>query len=901
MCRLTFLITGLAILHAQEERVIRGIIPTERPPVVQRSENLIQIKGRVVDKESKEPLVGAAVRLQGTQKGVLTQLDGSFTLVVFPNEMPKNPQLTITYIGYEERNIPLEELEKSEREIQLAPLGVSLREVLILASTANTLLTPLNFTRMESKQIMELRGSQEITEAMRFSPSVYASREGGGWGDSRINLRGFEQENIAVQINGIPVNDMENSRIYWSNWLGLMDVLEEVQVQKGLGNARIVLPSIGGTLNLRTISPQSERRFILTSEASNVYSSRLGLVYHSGLSADGWAVTLSGGRAVGPGYVPGTDFSAWTYYAAISKNIGDRHRLLLQGFGAPQWHYQRFTYLTQRDIDTLYRSPFHNYDYGYLDGQRYGNFRNFYHKPLVSLSHFWTISEKVNLLSSAYVSFGRGGGSGILSVRREWDPRQSTYRLPVRFDGLINWEQVRADNRARRDTFILASGDTLIGFAANLIHRNSINSHNWYGLVSAINLHLGPVEINAGMDLRYYVAYHYREITNLFGADFWIDTFDVRRGENIQVVIRDTARLIRNARFTRVGDRVNYDYDSFISWLGGFSEIKYNQGPLTAALVLAGAHTTFQRRENMRYRPEDRSLLSPVVGIFSYTVKGGVGLRLTDQSLLYVSGGYFTRPPFFQFIFVNDRFGNELAQNYDVEKVLQGDVGFRWQSSIFSAQLSGYWIRWRDKVLMSPAISLPDGSFTQVRLNGLSALHRGVEAELGIQPLSWLRLSFTGSLGDWRWEKDVFGVVRDNNQQIVDTVQLFVRGLRVGSAPQTQLGGILRLSPIPALYFTVSYFYYDRFWATFDPETRTNPNDRAQPWRLPAYGLMDLAAGYEVPISTETRIRLFGNIHNLLNTRYIVTALDGPTHDQRTGRFFYGFGRTWNLGLSLIW
>ncbi|MEM2080053.1 MAG: carboxypeptidase-like regulatory domain-containing protein, partial [Nitrososphaerota archaeon] len=111
MRRLTFLITGLAILHAQEERVIRGIIPGERPPVVQRSENLIQIKGRIVDKESKEPLVGAAVRLQGTQKGVLTQLDGSFTLVVFPNEMPKNPQLTITYIGYEERNIPLEELE----------------------------------------------------------------------------------------------------------------------------------------------------------------------------------------------------------------------------------------------------------------------------------------------------------------------------------------------------------------------------------------------------------------------------------------------------------------------------------------------------------------------------------------------------------------------------------------------------------------------------------------------------------------------------------------------------------------------------------------------------------------------------------------------------------------------
>ncbi|MCS6894647.1 MAG: TonB-dependent receptor [Bacteroidia bacterium] len=895
-----FLLIAASIVFAQEERLSRSLFSIERPPTVQRMEEGAQLRGRVIDKESGEPLAGAAVRLVGTDKGTLTHLDGSFTLKVLAKEVSAEARLSISYIGYEERTLSITELEKGG-DISLTPLGVSLREVQILASTANTLVTPLNFTRMESKQIMEMRGSQEITEAMRFSPSVYASREGGGWGDSRINIRGFEQENIAVQINGIPVNDMENSRIYWSNWVGLSDVLEEVQVQKGLGNARIVLPSIGGTLNLRTISPQSERRFVLTSEASNVYHARIGLTYHSGLSAKGWALTLAGSRAVGQGFIAGTDFSTWTYYVALSKNIGTQHRLLLQAFGAPQWHYQRFTYLTQRDIDTLYRGLFHNYDYGYLDGQRYSNFRNFYHKPVISLSHFWTLSEKVNLLSSAYVSFGRGGGSGILSVRREWDRRQSTYRLPIRPDGLIDWERVRADNRSRIDTFIRASGDTVIGYAANLIHRNSVNSHNWYGIVSAVNLHFGPIEINAGLDLRYYVAFHYREVTNLFGADFWIDTFDVRRGEAMRVVIRDTARSIPNARLTRVGDRVNYDYDSFISWLGGFSEIKYQSGPLSAVLVLAAVNTGFQRRENFRYRPENSPLLSPVVNIFSYTVKGGVGLRLTEQSLVFVSGGYFTRPPFFQFIFINDRLGNEIAQNYDVEKVLQADGGIRWQSSVFSAQLSAYWIRWKDKVLMSPNITLPDGSFTQVRLNGLSALHRGIEGEMGVQPLPWVRVSLTGSLGDWRWEKDVFGIVRDNNQQIRDTVELFVGGLRVGSAPQTQIGGILRISPTPNLYFTLSYFYYDRFWATFDPESRTNQNDRAQPWRLPAYGLMDLAAGYEVPISADTRVRFFGNIHNLLNTRYIVTAIDGPSHDQRTARFFYGFGRTWNVGLSLIW
>lgn len=235
-----------------------------------------------------------------------------------------------------------------------------------------------------------------------------------------------------------------------------------------------------------------------------------------------------------------------------------------------------------------------------------------------------------------------------------------------------------------------------------------------------------------------------------------------------------------------------------------------------------------------------------------------------------------------------------------MEKVLQAEAGLRWQGAFYALQVAGYYIRWRDKVLMSPNLPLPDGGFTQVRLNGLSATHRGVELEGGLQSLSWLRLSLIASIGDWRWDNDVFGVVRDNNQQIVDTVEVYAKGLRVGSAPQSQIPSTLRLTPTRDIMFEIICAYYDRFWATFDPESRNSPNDRAQPWRLPAYGLIDLAASYEFALSPDIRLRLFGNVHNLLDTRYIVTALDGRTHDQNTGRFFYGFGLTWNFGLRLI-
>ena len=60
-------------------------------------------------------------------------------------------------------------------------------------------------------------GTQKFPEILKSTPGVYATKSGGGYGDGRINLCGFSSENVSVLINGIPVNIMENGRLYWSN------------------------------------------------------------------------------------------------------------------------------------------------------------------------------------------------------------------------------------------------------------------------------------------------------------------------------------------------------------------------------------------------------------------------------------------------------------------------------------------------------------------------------------------------------------------------------------------------------------------------------------------------------------------------------------------------------------
>ena len=94
---------------------------------------------------------------------------------------------------------------------------IELNEVKIISSYATDRKTPVAVSTISAKAISETYGgSAELPEVLKLTPGVYATKTGGGVGDGRINIRGFDQRNIAVTINGIPVNDMESGWVYRS-------------------------------------------------------------------------------------------------------------------------------------------------------------------------------------------------------------------------------------------------------------------------------------------------------------------------------------------------------------------------------------------------------------------------------------------------------------------------------------------------------------------------------------------------------------------------------------------------------------------------------------------------------------------------------------------------------------
>jgi outer membrane receptor for ferrienterochelin and colicin len=187
-------------------------------------------------------------------------------------------------------------------------------ELEVLASRA-TEKTAVAYTDISKNEIALRLGAQDIPLALNLVPSVYATNQGGGAGDARINVRGFNQRNVAIMINGIPVNDMENSWVYWSNWDGVADATSSIQMQKGLSAQNLATPSIGGSMNIITDASAQENGGSFKQEVGAWGLLKSTLSYHSGMIMDDkLALSATVVRKTGEGYYTGTWTDAWAYY-----------------------------------------------------------------------------------------------------------------------------------------------------------------------------------------------------------------------------------------------------------------------------------------------------------------------------------------------------------------------------------------------------------------------------------------------------------------------------------------------------------------------------------------------------------------------------------------------------------
>lgn len=891
------------------------------------------LTGTVIDSEMDGPLPGATIMVVGTNNGTTTDFDGNFSLDV----NSASGKISVTFIGYERKTINFNVASGATQDLGTITLGTdadALAEVVIsgVADLAKDRETPVAVSTIRAAEIKEKLGSQEFPEILNNTPSVYATKQGGGFGDARINIRGFDQRNTAVMINGVPVNDMENGWVYWSNWAGLSDVASAIQVQRGLGSSKLAISSVGGTINVVTrAADRSEGGFVTATTGNDSYLKTVAS-YNTGLMENGFSTTVLLSQTQGDGYVDGTEFQGYNYYLGFGYRPNDNHDFQFTVTGAPQWHHQRSrsssigVYQQYSDNEDPNRK--YNENWGFRNGEEFSFRRNFYHKPVMSLNWDYDINSTTKLSTSAYASFGRGGGTGEIGTingRRQ-------FALPRTDDGLVRVDDIVRYNsgqpvpdfgndanpegqRTKTDGIYLNQGNGDRSSANGITRRASMNSHNWFGVLSNLSNQLtDELTLDVGIDLRTYKGIHYRRVNDRLGGDAYLQTDNINNTPN--PVLRETYDADPSLWvFSDVDSEEKIDYynDGLVRWAGTFGQLEYNNDIISAFVQGSISNQGFQRVEYFG-EPEGNQE-SGWENILGGNIKGGLNWNINEKHNIYGNAGYYSRQPLFDAVFIN--FSNNVNPDLQNEKVIGTEIGYGFRSSFFSANLNLYRTSWSDRFESVGAVfnaETPQEIRGVANLYGIKQVHSGFELDFNGRISDRLRFNGMMSIGNWEYDGDVEADYFDNDQSpILDengnpqTATLALDGVKVGDAAQftASLGAAYEV--IDGLKFDANYRYVDNLYADFDA-TDALGDSNFDALKLPSFGLVDAGASFRLPIGNNNNDLNFRvNVNNVFDTVYIseadtnLTAGAGdPTYRgiNVNNRVFFGFGRTWNAGVT---
>jgi outer membrane cobalamin receptor len=904
------------------------------------------VSGTVAD-ETGDPLAGANVTVEGTDLGAASLEDGTYSIEVGEGSYAVTAQV----IGYESSTISVDVSGDVTLDFSLAVLAVEMSALEVLASRADAK-TPVAHTTVDKAEIEFRLGSQDLPMSLNLTPSVYATQQGGGAGDARINVRGFNQRNVAVMINGVPQNDMENGWVYWSNWDGVADAAQSIQMQRGLSAVNLAAPSIGGTMNIITDPAAHEKggRFKQEAGAGGFIKSTIN--YNSGMLMDN-KLALSGTivRKTGDGIIDKTWTDAWAYYMGASYQANKDNRFELYAIGAPQRHGQNLYKQNIGAYDAEFAGKVDGYDtealgddgkfkdvgrtfnqnwapidasytgkqYWYMYGAKtvdrhdpnYLNEReNFFHKPLVNLNHFMTINDKTRLSSVLYWSGGSGGGTGtygrIPTMDADGTLGDDGYKFYYgRSPWTRDWNALVAMNSGDSDTVyvdkrVITRTHGVDNNQSVGILRNSINRQNTLGLISKLNYDVSDeLQLQIGLDWRTAGIEHAREVRDLMGGDYYMDYADDNSPDGKRV---------------ELGDIIAYHNETTVDWLGGYVQGAYNSGPLNAYGMLGLTQIAYSYQDH--FTVADEKITADPISTIQW--KGGAMYDVTDDISVFGNFGIVEKPPIMDNVIY---FDGTVASDPANERFISSEAGVNYSAGNYALKVSTYNTDWKDRNLTKSVTSGQgsSGDTDVIFLSGINQNHKGVEVEAETQILDLLRLNAIVSIGKWQFDGDADGNYQEDEfnedgQVIGQTTTPYsyaLDGLNVGDMPQTSYALVGTLTPIKGLQVQAVYNQYDDNYSDWSPGAREYDGsdadaDREQVWKAPGYSKVDLHASYKLPISGYD-VTLFGHVFNATDAVFVQDAVDhsqynsygDKTHAAHNAEVFLGTPRYFNLGLSL--
>ena len=574
--------------------------------------------------------------------------------------------------------------------------SVALQNVEVVSIRA-TRKTPVAFTNMSKEQLKAVNHGKDIPFLLSLTPSItMTSDAGNGIGYTSLRVRGTDPSRINITANGVPMNDAESSTVFWVNMGDFASSVQSMQIQRGVGTSTNGAGAFGATLNMQTENIGTKPYFGIDLSGGSYYSHKETMRFGTGLINGHWGIQGRLSNIGSKGYLDRASTKLNSYFLQAGW-FGDNTVVKFITFNGVEETYHAWNY-TSKYEQQLYGRTYNSCgEYYDADGKThyYDNQTDNYHQQNYQL--IWNQRLNNELSFNAALHYTKGQG-----YYEEYKRKRTLFEYDL--DKTMTWAKSDLVRQKKMD-------NDFYGAVASIVYDNKQNL----------------ATIGGGWNK--YEGDH-------FGLIKWVKS-------PVDVLMPDHKYYDDKTKKTdfNIYGKVTYD---LLAGLSAYVDLQYRH----VGIKMDGP------TDEINWDTNQRIVYDMDKSFNFFNPKFGINYNINPNHKVYASYAIAHKEP------TRNNFQNSLNAELDMpkaERLNDLEIGYKYQSKVFSAGANFYWMDYKDQFVLTGEIDKIGEAITR---NLPKSYRLGVEVEAAVKPVDWFRWDVNAT-----WSKNR---VKDITVQLAD-------------------------------------------------------------------------------------------------------------------------------------
>ena len=694
--------------------------------------------------------------------------------------------------------------------------SVELQNVQVV-STRATRKTPMAFTNMGKEQLKAVNHGQDIPYLLSLTPSVtMTSDAGNGIGYTSLRIRGTDPSRINITANGIPMNDAESAQLYWVNMGDFASSVQSMQIQRGVGTSTNGAGAFGATLNMQTENVGMEPFVGIDLSGGSYYSHKETLRFGTGLLGGHWGIQGRLSNIGSKGYLDRASTKLNSYFLQAGW-FGDNTMVKFITFNGVEETYHAWNY-TSKYEQALYGRTYNSCgEYYDEEGNTryYDNQTDNYHQQNYQLIWNQRLCDVLNL--NAALHYTRGDGY---------------------------YEEYK-----RKRTLLEYDLDPQETWAKSDLVRQKKMLNDFYGVVASLNYNNHQnLQATLGGGWNKYDGDHFGYVT-------WVKSPVAALQPNHKYYDDNAKKTDFN-----VYGKVTYD---FVPGLNAYVDLQYRH----VGIKMVGP------TDEINWDTNKRIVYDMKESYDFFNPKFGLNYDITSNHKVYASYAIAHKEP------TRNNFQNSLNAELDqpkAERLNDLEVGYKYQSQLFTAGANLYWMDYKDQFVLTGEIDKIGEAITR---NVPDSYRLGVELEAALKPIDWFRWDVNAT-----WSKNR---VKGITVQLMDGGVADLGNQPLAFSPDFILNNILTFSYRGAKASVQSQYVSEQYMTNTGFKSYQTHDDNGQ---LVDVGMMldghfttnvDLSYNFQLPKLGIKDVTVGLTLYNLFSAKFDNNGWAAPAFTQQ--------------------